>query len=340
MDHPIRDDDAPRAMFWLIAGMWISQAIGTIAELRIADHLDGRARGVDELATATGSNPGALYRLLRAAASVRVLAEEPGTRRFSLTPLGGTLKSGVPGSMRAMAVAQTAPGHWLPWGRLRDAVRTGERQTHTTLGGEIWDYYRDHAEEGAAFSGAMGDLALLVAHEVVRACDTSQHRRVVDVGGATGMLLGALLHADPQLTGVVLELPHVAESARRALAAVGLAARSEVIEGDFFQAVPAGDLYLLKQILHDWSDEQCVRILERCARAMTPGGKVVVIEMIVPDDGRPSAAQLVDLNMLVMLPGRERTAAEYGALFEGAGLRLDRRIDIRGPFQILEASAA
>jgi len=332
------DADAPRAMFLLISGLWISQAIGTIAELRIADHLDGQTRGVDELSAATGSDPGALYRLLRAAATVGVVQEEPRTRRFSLTPLGRTLRSDVPGSMRAMAVVQTAPGHWLPWGRLRDAVRTGERQTRATLGGEIWDYYRDNAEESAVFSGAMHDMAMLVTQEVAQACDTSKHRRVVDVGGATGTLLAALLQADPRLTGVVLDLPHVTESARTALAAAGLAARSEVIAGDFFDEVPAGDLYLLKQVLHDWNDEQCVRILDRCARAMESAGKIMVIEMIVPDDGRPSAAQLVDLNMLVMLPGRERTAAEYAALFERAGLRLDRRIDTRGPFQILEVS--
>jgi len=340
MDPQAVDTDAPRAMFRMIAGAWISQAVGTIAELGIADHLDGRTRGVAELAAATGCDPGALYRLLRAAASVGVVREEPGTRAFSLTPLGGTLRSGVPGSMRAMAVAQTAPGHWLPWGRLRDAVRTGERQTRAALGAEIWDYYRDNAEEGAAFSGAMAELAMLVAMEVTLVCDTSGHRRVVDVGGATGTLLATLLHADRRLTGAILELPHVAESARKALAAAGLAGRAEVIEGDFFESVPPGDLYILKQILHDWNDEQCVKILDRCARAMEPGGKVLVIEMIVPDDGRPADAHLVDLNMLVMLPGRERTATEYAALFEAAGLRLDRQIDTRSPFQILEASAA
>jgi hypothetical protein len=139
---------------------------------------------------------------------------------------------------------------------------------------------------------------------------------------------------------VVLDLPHVVDGARQALAIAGLSARTDVIAGDFFEFVPAGDLYILKQVLHDWNDEQCVAILAGCARAMHAGGRVLVVEMIVPEDGRPSAAQLVDLNMLVMLPGRERTAAEYAALFEAAGLRLDRRIDTPGPFQILEASAA
>jgi hypothetical protein len=339
VDRPNNETLASQAMLGLISGLWVSQAVGTIAELGIPDHLAEGPRTADDLAIGTSSDADALYRLLRAAATIGVVREEPGTKRFSLTPLGEVLRSGVPGSMRAMAVAQTAPGHWLPWGRLRDAVRTGQRQAPAALGAEIWDYYRDNVEEGAAFAGAMHELALLVAGELTGACDTSRHCRVVDVGGSTGTLMASLLEADPRLTGVVFDLPHVAEVARNTLAKAGLVDRCEVVSGDFFAGVPPGDLYVLKQVLHDWDDERCVTILGHCRQAMMSDGKVIVIEMIVPDDGQPSPAQLLDLNMLVMLPGRERTVAEYALLFEGAGLRLDRRIGTRTPFQILEARA-
>jgi hypothetical protein len=160
------------------------------------------------------------------------------------------------------------------------------------------------------------------------------------VGGAHGTLLAGVLKANPTARGVLTDLPHVIADAPRALAALGIAGRVEAVAGDFFQAVPEGDVYLLKQVLHDWNDEQCVALLRNCARAMRPGGKVVVVEMVVPEDGTPSLAQIMDLNMLVMLPGRERTEAEFSALFRAAGLSAAKVMPTHSPFSLVEAARA
>jgi hypothetical protein len=328
-------------MFQIVTGFWASQAVGVMAELAIADHLEaGAATATEELARVTGTDAGALFRLLRACATLGVLKQDR-DGRFSLTPLGQTLRSNVPGSMRDMAMAQAAPGHWLPWGRLGDAVRTGVRQTPAALGHEIFEHYAQNAAEGAAFMGAMNNLSALVSSEVARLVDATAAARAVDVGGAQGTLIAALLRANPKLAGVLLELPHVVPGAKAAIAALALADRCEVVAGDFFKAVPAAaDLYVLKQVLHDWDDGQCQAILGNCARAMSPKGRVVIVEMVIPDDGSPTAAQLMDLNMLVMLPGRERTAGEYGTLLAAAGLRIDRVLQTHSPFQIIEAVRA
>jgi predicted O-methyltransferase YrrM len=325
-------------MFRMITGYWVSQAVGALAELGVVDALAEAPAAADALAGRLRAEPRALARLLRAAASLGVLARDE-AGRYAPTPLGDTLRAGVPGSMRGMAIAQRSPGHWLPWGRFADAVRTGSRQTPAALGEEIFQYYGKHPDEAAAFTAAMGNLSGLVAREVARVLECRSGAHVVDIGGANGTLATALLRANPELKGTVLDLPHVVGDAKAALAAAGLAGRCDVVGGDFFAAVPAADLYLLKQILHDWDDPQCLTILRNCARGLRAGGRVVIVEMVIPDDGRPSPAQLMDLNMLVMLPGQERSRAEYARLLQDAGLRLDRLTETHSPFQVIEAVA-
>lgn len=336
MDH---DTSAPQKMFQMITGYWVSQTVGTIAELGLVDRLTEEADTPEGLASRIGVDPRALARLLRTAGAVGLVARGP-DGRWAPTPLGATLHSAAPGSMRDMAIAQTAPGHWLPWGRLTDAVKTGARQTPAALGAEIFEHYGKNPREAAAFSGAMRGLSTMVAREVARVLDTRTSSVVVDVGGATGTLLAAVVGANERLQGLLLDLPHVAEAARAALVEAGVGTRCEVLAGDFFQRVPEADLYLLKQVLHDWNDEQARTLLRNIASSMRPGGRVVIVEMVIPDDGRPTAAQLMDLNMLVMLPGRERTQAEYTALLADAGLRLERLVETHSPFQILEAVPA
>ena len=199
---------ASQQMMGLITGYWRSQAVGVAARLAIADRLGDGHRTVAALAEETAVNQGALYRLLRGLASFGVFAEtEPGT--FGLTPLAGTLRSNVPGSMRDFAIAETAPGHWLPWGNLEEAVRTGERTTRTALGCEIFEWYGKRPAEGAAFSGAMGNLSALAAQEVGRVLALPEQATVVDVGGAHGTLLAGVLEANPAARGVLTDLPHV-----------------------------------------------------------------------------------------------------------------------------------
>ncbi|MCU1385158.1 MAG: O-demethylpuromycin-O-methyltransferase [Acidobacteria bacterium] len=321
-------------MFGMITGFWLSQIIGVAAKLKIADHLRAGPKSAQELATVTGAEPSALFRVLRAAASVGVF-QLGADNRFSLTPLGETLASGVPGSMREMAIMQTSKGHWLPWGKLDEAVRTGQPQAVATLGCELFQHYAAAPEEAAAFSAAMGNLSALVASEVATHVDTIGLTRAVDIGGAEGTLIAALLANNPSLEGIVFDLPHVKGTTEAKLAAQGLLGRCTVVSGDFFKTVPSADLYILKQILHDWNDEQAAAILRNCAASMTPRGRVAIVEMVIPDDGAPTAAQLMDVNMLAILPGRERTQAEYSALLADSGLRFERLVATHSPFQIL-----
>lgn len=324
-------------MFRMITGYWVSQIIGVVAKLGIAEHLHTGAKSAADLARLTGSDPSALFRLLRAAASVGVM-QMGADDRFSLTPLGETLRSNVPGSMREMAIMQTSMGHWLPWGKLVEAVRTGRSQSVPTLGCELFEHYAQSPEEAAAFTGAMGNLSAIVASEVAANVDTSDLTRAVDIGGAEGTLIAALLKKNPSLQGMVFDLPHVTASTTAKLKSQGLLDRCEVVAGDFFENVPSADLYVLKQILHDWNDEQVTTILTNCARAMTPRGRMAIVEMVIPDDGSPTLAQLMDMNMLAILPGRERTQAEYTALLKTAGLRFERLVPTHSPFQIILAT--
>jgi SAM-dependent methyltransferase len=184
----------------------------------------------------------------------------------------------------------------------------------------------------------MSNALAAVAEDVAEVLDPSTAEHVVDVGGATGTIIAALLKRNPALHGTILELAHVVPQARLALAELGLSSRCNVVEGDFFKSVPQADIHILKQIIHDWDDEQSVRILANCVRALRSEGRVILVERVIPDDGRPSFAPLADLNMLVLLPGRERTAKQYGELLGAAGLRLDRVIDMASAMQVIEAS--
>jgi len=323
----------------MIKAFWISQIVGTLAKLGIPDHLAGGARAADELAGAIACHAGATYRLMRAARTLGLVVSTP-DGRFSITSLGETLRSGVPGSMRDAAIALTAPGNWLPWGCLSDAVRAGRHQTPVVLGAELFQYYSDNPPEGCAFTCAMSDMSARVADEVARVIDTSRANHVVDVGGGSGTLIAALLTRNPALTGAILDRPDVAPRAKAAIAEHGLSSRCHVLEGDFFVAVPKADIHLLKYILHDWDDEQSVLILSNIAHALKPNGRVVVIERVIPEDDRPSEAALADVNMLVLLPGRERTLREYAGLLARAGLRLARVTETALQFNVIEASSA
>jgi O-methyltransferase domain/Dimerisation domain len=326
----------PQQMFRNITAYWVTQLMGTAARLGVADQLEKGPMQVDELAANVGANPSALYRALRACTAVGVFTEQAG-HVFANNELSQTLRSNVPGSMRDFAIAQSAPGHWRPWELLTHAVKTGKPTTVEALGSEVWDWYASHAEESAAFSGAMDNLAAQVAAEVTKVIDFSTVGCVVDVGGAKGTLVSAVLRAFPKTKGVLLDLAHVVEPVRKSLAAIGLAERCEAVAGDFFKSVPQGDVMLLKQVLHDWNDEQCTTLLRNCAAALPKGGRVLVVEMVISEDGRPSPAHLMDINMLVMLHGKERTTTEYGKLFQDAGLRLERVHPTHSPFSIVEA---
>jgi hypothetical protein len=327
-------------MLQIITGYWISQAVGSAARLGVSDQLADGPRKSSEVATAVGADPVNLFRLMRMLASIGVFTMDT-EERFALTPLGDTLRSGVPGSLRDFAVAETSPGHWLPWGRMYEAIKTGKPMCNPALGMELFDWYSQNPEEGEYFNGAMGNLSAAVSGEVTRIYDFANVQKVVDVGGSHGILLGAILKANPRVRGILFDLPHVTATARESLDTQGIGERCEVVTGNFFESVPPGaDLHVLKQIIHDWSDSECTTILKSCHQALNPNGKLLLVEMVIPPDNSPSMAQAMDLNMLVLLTGRERTESEYRTLLAAGGFKLERVIPTHSPFSVIEALRA
>ena len=326
-------------MTQMMTGFFVTQIAGAVATYSIADHLAKGPATAEQISTIEGIDPIAAYRLLRACASLGLVTSDGS--KFNATPLLGTLRTNVPGSLHSLAIAWAAPGHWLPWGRFLDSLRTGESQTGPALGANIWNYYAQKPEEGETFTQAMHGFTSGLAQEVARVVDTSTAKIAVDIGGASGTLVHSLLMANSQLHGIVLDLPDVAPSATAAAAALGLAERCRAMAGNFFTAVPEADIYLLKNVLHDWNDEEAVRILKRCRQAMRTGGRVVVVEMLLGEMGEPGIAALMDLNMMVLLTGGERTLAEFSGLLQDAGLRFSKRTPIRpSPMAVIEAVAA
>jgi hypothetical protein len=325
----------------MITGYWISQAIYVAAKLGIADLLKDGPKTDDELAQATGAHPRSLYRLLRALASVRVFAEaEDG--RFGLTPLGEYLQTGIPGSVRALTINH-GERLYRPWGDLLHSVRTGETAFNHIFGMDVWQYATQNPEAVAIFNEAMTELTTQISTAVVAAYAFSRSSKIVDIGGGNGALILSILQANPQMSGVLFDLPHVIESAKKHLDAAGLTGRCAVVAGDFFASVPSGgDTYILKNIIHDWDDEHALKILQNCHRAMAENGKLLLVEGIIPPGNEPSFGKLVDLNMLVMAGGGERTEAEYRALLAAAGFQLTNVVPLQSPlsFSVIEGVRA
>jgi hypothetical protein len=327
-------------MMEMINGNWITQIVNAAATYALADHLAKGPAAAAEIAEMANTDPSATFRLLRACASLGLVSYD-GECRFTATSLLNTLRTDNAQSLRDLAMLMAGPGNWLPWGRFVDCVKTGEPQAVAALGKLVFEYIAERPAESQTFTRAMKRAITFVTEEVARILDTRSATVIADIGGAGGSLLHAVLQANPAPSGIVFDLPNIAEIAKGAAAEVGLERRVTSVGGDFFEAVPAADLYLLRYILHDWDDAACIRILQNCRRAMLPGGRVAVIEQVLGDIGQPGPAPLMDLNMMVMLGGRERSETEYGQLFAAAGLRLATTIETNTPMAtVIEATAA
>ena len=327
-------------MMEMINGYWITQIVNAVATYALADHLAEGPTTAAEIAEMANTDPSATFRLLRACASLG-LATYDGESRFTATSLLNTLRTDNPRSLRDLAMLMAGPANWLPWGRFVDSVKTGQPQAVAALGKMVFEYIAERPAESQTFTRAMKRAITLVTEEVARVLDTRSATVIADIGGAGGSLLHAVLQANPAPRGIVFDLPNIAEIAEGAAAEIGLQRRVTAVGGDFFEAVPAADLYLLRYILHDWDDAACIRILQNCRRVMLPGGRVAVIEQVLGKIGEPGPAPLMDVNMMVMLGGRERSETEYGQLFAAAGLRLTTTIQTNTPMAtVIEATAA
>ena len=333
-----KDVASPEALLQMITGFWTSQAILAAAKLGIADLVKDEPKSCEALAQSTGVRSQALVRLLRALASVGVFREEA-DGRFGSTPLAGYLQTGVPGSMQAFALLQEY--QYDPWGALLHSMQTEETAFKAVFGQELFPYLTAHPAAASVFDEAMTNITTQVAEAVVAAYDFAPFGTLVDVGGGAGALLTAILTAYPALRGVLFDVPHVAEDTRQRIAAAGLGERCDIEAGDFFQAVPqGGDAYLLRWIIHDWDDERAVAILKRCHQAMTTQSKLLVIEAVLPTGNAPFFHKWMDLTMMVITGGRERTEAEYRALFEAAGFQLTQIIPTASEMSVIEGVRA
>jgi hypothetical protein len=309
-------------IFEIATGYWASQAVYVAAKLGIADLLAEGPKSSEEMARATGANGNAICRLLRALASLGVLAHEH--HRFHLTEIGIPLRSGVPGSLRSMLLT-LGEEHYHAWGRLLHSVKSGEPAFNRVYNAPLFEYLQSNAAAGETFNDAMNDFTRQAALACALAYDFSGIRSAVDVGGGHGALIGTILRCYPAMTGVLFDSATVLEKAGQQVKAAGIEDRCLVVAGNFFESVPQGaGAYLMKNVLHDWDDDSAVTILQNCRRAMGEDAKLLVIEVVLRAGSEESFESLLDLNMLVMSGGRERTEAEYRRLLENGGFQLTR----------------
>jgi precorrin-6B methylase 2 len=330
-------DDPHGRMRQLIMGFRASQLVYVAARLSLVDELANGPRNANALAAAVGAAPQPLYRLLRALASIGLLTEaEDGT--FAPTALAYPLRRDVPGSLRSTALLYGDPVFWSAYGQMLHSIQTGETAFERAHGRPMYAHLAADETTRSLFHEAMRGFSEQEIASILDAYDFSDQTTLVDVGGGQGALVAALLKACPRLRGIVFDRENVTESARRLLAQAGLTQRASFVAGDFFQSVPrGGSAYLLKSVIHNWTDEAAHKILDNCRQAMSPKARLIVIERVIPDAGTPSEAKLFDINMLVTVGGQERTADEYRALLRTAGFALTRIVPTRSPLSLIEA---
>ena len=324
----------------MIVGKWLSQAICVVAELGIADLLKDGPRTSAEIVAAIDASEDAVYRLLRALAGAGLFTEGVG-RIFALTSLGAALRSDVPGSLRGFARFVGHEINGQPWGHFIHSVKTGMPSFDVVFGKPVFEYLATRPEAATIMNEAMTSLSLTEARAVVSAYDFPRITTLVDVGGGHGLLLAEVLKARPAIRGILFELPHALDGARALLGNAGVGDRCEVVGGDFFTGVPdGGDAYLMKRVIHDWDDEHAIQILLNCRKAMRPGGRVLVVEVVIGSAGESRFAGLLDLEMLVITQrGRERTEEEFRKLYEAAGFKCLRVVATEAPVSIVEGVA-
>lgn len=336
VDEQLGGEPAEAILMKMMTGFAVSQSLYVAARLGVADHLKDGPRPVEELARATETDADALYRVLRLLAGAGVFAESGG-RTFALAPLAERLLTG-PGSMRSMTLHLVEGPSWRAWGELLHSVRTGETAFAHANGEEVFPFYLKHPESAAPFNEAMTEFSLMVGEAVVRAYDFSEVGVVADVGGGHGQLLASILAANPRASGVLFDQPEVVAGGRTHIESLGLAGRCRFEGGDFFESVPEGaDAYVLKFIIHDWDEGRALNILRNVHRAAPAGARLLLVESVVPEGGGPSLSKLMDVHMMVMTGGRERTEAEYGDLLARAGFRLTRVVPTESSMSVIEA---
>lgn len=318
-------------------GHWISHTVYVAAKLNLADRLANGPMSADQLSGPTETDPSSLYRLMRTLASLGILTEDT-QHRFALTPLGEAMKSGAPGAARATILTIASPWWSSGFGELMYSVQTGKSGFEKMVGMPIFDWFAKNPEEASLFNETMVGIHGAEPAAVAAAYDFSGVKTIMDVGGGTGNLLTTVLGKYPESRGILYDLPHVVHDAPAMIQSRGLTDRVTTQAGSFFDSVPSGaDAYMLSHVIHDWSEEQCLQILNNCRQAMNPSSRLLIIEMVLPEGNTPHPGKILDMMMLVGPGGRERTEEEYGKLLDKAGLRLTRVVPTQSAVSVVEA---
>ena len=327
---------APRQqLLQMLTGYWSTQMVYVAAKLRLADLTASAPRTADELAAATQTHAPSLFRLLRALASIGVLSQDEADR-FAPTELGSLLRDDVPGSQRALAI-MNGEEHFLTWGQLLHSVQTGDTGFEKVYGEPVFDFLATRPEQGAVFDAAMTAIHGRETQAMLDAYDFAGIGTLADIGGGNGSTLAAVLARYPSMQGVLFDMPAVAARTRQRIAGTDVAPRLQIVEGDFFQSVPSADAYLLRHIIHDWDDARSLKILQSCRAAVSPQGRLLIVESVIPAGPVPGFGKLLDVTMLVITGGKERTETEYRDLLDRAGYRLQRIVPTAAEVAVVEA---
>jgi hypothetical protein len=334
--------DAVQQVFQFATGYVLSSALWVAAELGIADLLKNGPRPLAELAAQAKTNEGALYRTLRLLAMVGIFAEtEP--QHFILTPAAELLRSDAPNSLRDAVVWLADPLHFQVAGHLLHSVKTGQPTVEHLTGKPAFDHFADDPVEFDRFHRAMTTMSAMAIHAVMEVYDFSPFSTIVDVAGGHGYVICEILRQHPNLKGILFDLDGVVGDGEHRIRQLALDGRCRTVAGDFFNSVPDGaDLYLMKNIIHDWAEDRALTILQNCHAALRgkPKGKLVLIEFVIPPGNVPHMSKIIDIEMLYFPGGRERTEEEYGELFAKAGFRLTRVVPTKSPYSVIEAEVA
>ena len=335
---PVKKASDQTTFLNLTAGKWVSQAIAVVAELGIADLLKDRPRTAADIARTVNASEDGVYRLLRALGSVGLFSETK-NRSFRLTPLGRLLRRDSSQALGGYARFTGDQSTWRPWGELRHSVRTGQPAFDHVFDVPIFEYYAKAPEAAAVFDAAMTSISTMESKAVVAGYDFSGITTLVDVAGGHGLMLATILKANRRMRGILFDLPHVTAGASALLRSEGVADRCRIISGDFFASVPeGGDVCIMKHIIHDWDDDRASQILHSCHRALPPGGKLLIVDAVIPPGNRAHFGKLLDLEMLVLTPrGRERTKAEFRELLKRSGFRLRRVVPTETHLSVVES---
>ncbi|MBI2832115.1 MAG: methyltransferase [Chloroflexi bacterium] len=334
-NQPIPPPDA--LLMELVHGYMVSKALQAAAEIGIADLLADSPRTVEDLARATSTNPSALFRLLRALAA-RGIFRQNESGCFENTPLSEPMRSGSPDSVRDYLSYTPHDGNIRAWMRFMSVLQTGEPEFVAANGCDLWGYFRQHPDIGEQFDRAMTALTTRSNRVVQEEYDFSSIKTIIDIGGGQGLLLASLLKKYPQMRGALFELPAVVENAKGYIKTQGVADRCEFVAGDAFKSIPAGyDAYVYQHILHDWSDEKCAVLLERCREAIPANGKLIILDAVMAPGNEPHPSKWFDLYMMVALGGRERTEEDFRSLLRNAGFNLTLARPLPVPVGIVEA---